>query len=134
VHGGSPMEGHSLVDLQLPTEAGMRVIGIRRGEDWDFDPNGDTVLVEDDILFAMGAPEGVNELRALAGAKPLREDDDQPVEGELTDLGRAIDVLVEMKDISELAVGLAYSAVLFDDRGLAAEVGHLEDRMADMRE
>src|SRR5437879_5775885 len=78
--------------------------------------------------------EEVAGVPALAGAKPLREDDDQPVEGELTDLGRAIDVLVEMKDISELAVGLAYSAVLFDDRGLAAEVGHLEDRMADMRE
>src|SRR5439155_24613028 len=27
-----------------------------------------------------------------------------------------------------------YSAVLFDGRRLAAEVGHIEDRMADMRE
>ena len=134
VHDDSTMDGTSLVDLQLPIEASMRVIGIRRGDDWEFDPRGDTVLVEDDILFCRGAPEGVAEVRRLAGAPELEMEEPEPAELELTDLGRAIDVLVDMKDTSELCVGLAYSAVLFDDAGLAAEVSRLEDRMDDMRE
>ena len=43
-------------------------------------------------------------------------------------MDRAIDILVEMKDLSEAAVGLAYSSILFNDRSLAAEVGVLEAR------
>ena len=31
-----------------------------------------------------------------------------------------------MKDLSEVAVGLAYSSILFNNRALAAEVGSLE--------
>src|SRR5438046_1055538 len=47
---------------------------------------------------------------------------------------RAIDPLVEMKNISEVAVGLAYSALVLRDQGLAAEVNHLEDRLDEMKE
>ncbi|MGH9179648.1 MAG: potassium channel family protein, partial [Acidimicrobiales bacterium] len=50
------------------------------------------------------------------------------------DLDRAIDTLVEMKNLSEVAVGLAYSAVVLRDPGLAAEVVHLEDRLDEMQE
>src|SRR2546427_3001740 len=121
VHGESRMDGTSLVDLQLPTEASMKVIGIRRGDDWEFDPKGEMVLVEDDVIFCRGAPEGTAEVRRLAGAPELEVEEPEPAELELTDLGRAIDVLVDMKDTSELCVGLAYSAILFDDPGLAAE-------------
>jgi uncharacterized protein with PhoU and TrkA domain len=39
-----------------------------------------------------------------------------------------------MKNISEVAVGLAYSALLFYDQSLAAEVSYLEDRLDEMRE
>src|SRR2546430_17271392 len=39
-----------------------------------------------------------------------------------------------MKNISEVAVGLAYSALRLRDHGLAAEVNHLEDRLDDMQE
>ena len=69
----------------------------------------------------------------LAGApewRPPTVDDDPTI----TDLDRAVDVLVEMKNVSEVAVGLAYSALLFNDQSLAAEVGQLEDRLDEMRE
>ena len=39
-----------------------------------------------------------------------------------------------MKNISEVAVGLAYSALVLRDQGLAAEVNHLEDRLDEMKE
>ena len=70
----------------------------------------------------------------LAGApewRPPGTDDDPAIP---TDLDRAVDVLVEMKNVSEVAIGLAYSALLFNDQGLAAEVSHLEDRLDEMRE
>jgi uncharacterized protein with PhoU and TrkA domain len=70
----------------------------------------------------------------LAGApewRPPGTDEDPEV---ITDLDRAVDVLVEMKNVSEVAIGLAYSALLFNDQSLAAEVNHLEDRLDEMRE
>lgn len=39
------------------------------------------------------------------------------------------ETLIQMKDISELMIDLAYSAALFDNRGLAEEVVELERRM-----
>jgi uncharacterized protein with PhoU and TrkA domain len=57
-----------------------------------------------------------------------------PEDGTLSDLDRAVDVLVEMKNISEAAVGLAYSALVLRDQGLAAEVRHLEDRLDEMKD
>ncbi len=52
----------------------------------------------------------------------------------LSDLDRAVDVLVEMKNLSEVAVGLAYSALVLRDPLLAAEVKHLEDRLDEMKD
>jgi uncharacterized protein with PhoU and TrkA domain len=41
--------------------------------------------------------------------------------------------LIEMKNLSEVAVGLAYSALLYGDAGLAREVVAIEDEMDEMR-
>jgi uncharacterized protein with PhoU and TrkA domain len=129
----SAMAHRSLADLELPTEVGMRVVALRRGKEWSIDPDGDEILLPGDVLILRGPSAGVPELRQLAGAPEWRpgmlEEDTA-----LTDLDRAVDVLVEMKNISEVAVGLAYSAVLFNDQGLAAEVTHLEDRLDEMKE
>ncbi|HYT29938.1 MAG TPA: TrkA C-terminal domain-containing protein, partial [Actinomycetota bacterium] len=40
----------------------------------------------------------------------------------------AVDILIEMKNAAEVAVGLAYSSLLFKDPALAAEVATLEAR------
>ena len=82
-----------------------------------------------DVLLIRGPEEGVNHVRELAGAPPLPE---APGDGAppLSELDRAVDILVELKDLAEAAVGLAYSALLFNNRSLAAEVGTLEARIA----
>ncbi len=133
VREDSALAHNSLETLELPTEISMRVVAIKRNKEWIIDPDGDAVIVPEDVLIVRGSPEGIEGLRAMAGAPewnlPPAVDD-----GALTDLDRAVDVLVEMKDISEVAVGLAYSAILFSDRSLAAEVAHLEDRIDEMRE
>ena len=74
-----------------------------------------------------GPEEGVNLVRELAGAPPIPQapQNDAPP---LSELDRAVDILVEMKDLAEAAVALAYASILFNNRTLAAEVGVLEAR------
>ena len=133
VREGSALAGQRLADVELPTEVGMRVVAIRRERGWDTDIDGDDVVVAGDVLFVQGSPGGVDPLRLLAGADVWQppEPAEQVV---LTDLDRAIDTLVEMKNISETAVGLAYSALVLRDSRLAAEVSNLEDRLDEMME
>jgi uncharacterized protein with PhoU and TrkA domain len=127
VRDGSALIGRTLRELSLPTETGMWVMAIRSGIDWRFDPGPDDVLSPGDVLLVRGPEEGVNPLRELAAAPalPLPPDDEVPP---LSELDRAVDILVELKDLSEAAVGLAYSSLLFNDRSLAAEVTALEAR------
>jgi uncharacterized protein with PhoU and TrkA domain len=133
VRESSHMAHRSLADLELPVEVGMSVVAIRREHDWITDVEGDQVLLPGDILFLQGAAEGIAELRSLAGA-PAWAPPEVAEEPAVSDLDRAIDTLVEMKNISEVAVGLAYSALVLRDPGLAAEVSHLEDRLDEMKE
>src|SRR4051794_19884079 len=133
VREGSHMAHRPLSALELPVATGMRVMAIRRDRDWITDVEGDVVLTPGDVLFLEGPAAGIVRLRELASA-PLWEPPMPPEDGTLTDLDRAVDVLVEMKNISEVAVGLAYSALVFRDQGLAAEVRHLEDRLDEMKD
>jgi uncharacterized protein with PhoU and TrkA domain len=105
----------------------MWVIAIRSGTDWRFDPGPDDVVAEGDVLLVRGPEEGVNPLRDLVGAPPIPAAPEIDVPA-LSELDRAVDILVELKDLAEAAVGLAYSSILFNNRSLAAEVGVLEAR------
>jgi uncharacterized protein with PhoU and TrkA domain len=131
----SILDGRSLEELDLPVETGMRPIAVRCGLEWNFDPDPEDILRGGDVLFSQGPPEGVTEIRHLAGEPPLA-----PAQGgaegqvaALSELDRAVDILIEMKNISEVAVGLAYSALLYYDAGLAREVVAIEDEMDEMR-
>ncbi|QIN79326.1 potassium channel protein [Rubrobacter marinus] len=133
----SALDGRSLDELDLPVETGMRPIAIRSGSEWNFDPEPEDVLRAGDVLFMQGPPEGVAEIREFAGAPVARHtphagDGGAPPEG-LSELERAVDILIEMKNLSEVAVGLAYSALLYYDARLAREVVAIEDEMDEMR-
>ena len=129
----SALDGRSLGDLDLPVETGMRPIAVRSDNEWNFDPDPEDVLREGDVLFLQGPPEGVAEIRDLAGASPLPKPEPDENAGPLSELERAVDILIEMKNLSEVAVGLAYSALLYHDAGLAREVVAIEDEMDEMR-
>ena len=127
VREGAPCVGRSLRELSLPTETGMWLIAVRRGAEWEFDPGPDSVISEGDVLLFQGPEDGVNLIREQAGAPALPEapaSEAMP----LTELDRAVDILVEMKNTAEVAVGLAYSSLLFREPALAAEVTTLETR------
>jgi len=123
----------ALSEFELPVQTGMRVMALRRDRKWVVDPDGDEILNPGDVLFLRGSPEGIPKLRELAGAHPWSPPQNTD-NHELTDLDRAVDTVIEMKNLSEVAVGLAYSSLVFKDRSLASEVLQLEDRLDEMKE
>ena len=134
IHAESSLDGRSLGEVDLPIETGMRPIAIRRDDEWDFNAEPEDVLRAGDVLFVQGPPEGVAEIRELAGARPAEAAPESAQNrGRLSELERAVDILIEMKNLSEVAVGLAYSALLYNDAGLAREVVSIEDEMDEMR-
>ena len=133
VHPDSALDGRSLGEVDLATASGMRPIALRSDNDWNFDPEPEDVLRAGDVLFLQGPPEGMDELRELAGAPAVSHIARKETSGELTELEQAVDILIEMKNLSEVAVGLAYSALLYYDAGLAREVVSIENEMDEMR-
>ena len=133
IREGSHLARRPLAALELPVQTGLRVVAIRRDRDWITDVDGDAICLPGDVIFLRGSPAGISRLRELADA-PHWEPPAPPEGATLTDLDRAVDVLVEMKNISEVAVGLAYSALVLRDQGLATEVRHLEDRLDEMKD
>ena len=132
IHADNEMEGRTLVDLELPAHTGMWIIAIRRDVDWIYGPDGDEVLRDGDRLIVQGPPQALETVRRMAGHKP--RDPEPPPEDppQLTNLDRAVDLVVELKNTAEIAVGLAYSSILLRDPTLAAEVGVIEDRSDDL--
>ncbi len=132
VSAESPMAGRTLGAIELETETGMWVIAIRRDRNWIYDPDHNTRIRADDVVFARGHDEGVPLFIEYATCEKY-----QRATFELTrvlaDLDRAVDLIVEMKNMSELAIGLAYSAMLFYNKDIAEEVRYIEDKMDGMK-
>lgn len=128
----SPMTGRTLGDLELDIEAGMWVIAIRRKLDWIYDPDQETRLRQGDVLIARGHDEGVPHFFEMATTTqyvPKVIEHDKI----LKDLEHAVDIIVDMKNMSELSIGLAYFAILFDNEDIAYEVSALEEEMDSMK-
>ena len=155
----STYAGETLGALNLETETGVRVVAVRRGEEWIHNPDRDTALEPGDVLVCRGPEEGVagvyetltgdpfevptadsepgtserprTDAGSGAGAPDWPSAAGDDIEGVgadegIADLDRAVESLVLLKNVSELAVDLAYSSVLFDDADLAEEVRELE--------
>ncbi|MCG7853666.1 MAG: potassium channel protein, partial [Methanosarcinaceae archaeon] len=124
--------GRTLADLELDTETGMWIIAIRRHDDWIYDPNHETRIRPGDVLFARGHDDSVPIFVKLATTKEFVPKEIKH-ENVLKHLEQAVDIIVEMKNMAELSVGLAYSAVLFDNEDIAHEVSALESQMDSMK-
>ena len=58
VSENSVMAGRSIADLDLEDRIGMRIIAVRRGSQWIYDPPDSLKLMPDDVLIARGYSEG----------------------------------------------------------------------------
>ncbi len=128
----SGIDGRTLGEQKLQSTVGMMVIALRRGVSWIYNPDRDTRILDGDILIAKGIESGVVPLHDLCGAE-IPAPEEQPEGGVVTDLDRAVKLIVKMKDISEFAVGLAYTSLLFNNKEVADEVVSLGAKMDDMR-
>jgi uncharacterized protein with PhoU and TrkA domain len=153
VAADSAYAGETLGDLNLETETGVRVVAVRRGEEWVHSPDRDTRLRVGDVLICRGPDRGIAGVHETLTGDPFEvpttgsdagdapsdwpsgvddetgdvaEGSGEDEEEGLADLDRAVESLVLLKNVSELAVDLAYSSVLFDDAELAEEVRALE--------
>lgn len=129
---GSHLANRPLRDMELPVAVGMRVVAIQRGRHWLTDVRGDRIVEPGDVLFMRGDPAGIVRLRELAAME--RWNPPEPDEAQApSDLDRAVDTLVEMKNLSEAAIGLAYSALVLHDLSLAREVRSMQERLDGMK-
>ncbi|WP_276254888.1 potassium channel family protein [Halomontanus rarus] len=124
VDGDSRFAGQTLGAINLETETGVRVIAIRRQGEWLLNPDLETVLESGDVVLMRGSEENLAPVYESVSGSPYTISD--PVEPGIDDLERAVDAIVLMKNMSELAVDLAYGAVLFNSADLAEEVAALE--------
>lgn len=68
----SPLRGKRLRDAEIPEEAGMWVLVIRRGKRW-LRPRPNTVIKAGDVLIASGYAEGVEDLsRLVSGSSEFK--------------------------------------------------------------
>lgn len=58
-----------LGELDLAAAIGVDIIAVRRGTQWIIDPNENVVVLKNDVMFARGAPRGVEKLHDLASGK-----------------------------------------------------------------
>ncbi|AFK21901.1 potassium channel family protein [Pyrococcus sp. ST04] len=72
VHEGSILIGKSLKQLKLPSKIGVRLIAIKRGNRYIYNPSSDEVIKQDDILIAVGA--GIDKLRELSNERSEEEE------------------------------------------------------------
>ena len=121
----------TLGDVNLETETGVRIIAIRRGDEWLLDPDRDTHLRAADVLLCRGPEDAVAEVVEALSGEPFDRPEATP--SSIDDLDRAVQSVVTLKNMSELAVDLAYGSVLFDNPALAQEVNELEVEVDELK-
>lgn len=62
----SDMKGRTLGDLSVESETGMRIIAIKRGIRWIYDPEETVRLKEGDLMVVRGTEDGYERLRRFA--------------------------------------------------------------------
>ncbi|GCF13884.1 potassium channel protein [Haloarcula mannanilytica] len=124
ISSDSQLADETLGGLNLETETGVRALAIRRQGHWLLNPDRETRLEAGDVVLFRGPEDGIAEVYRDATGDVYEPP--EPPEGGVRDLERAVDSIVLMKDMGELAVDLAYGAVLFDSTEVAEEVVELE--------
>jgi len=134
----SVLKDKTLKELKLETETGMGVLAIKRGSKWIYLPDENERLRVDDLIITSGPTEGIPVFCKIATGKEYKEKAKEAAREEGKKRKRITeeiaDLIADMKNISELMVGLSYSAVMFDSKEIAEEVKDLEDSMDRMKD
>ncbi|WP_297464567.1 TrkA C-terminal domain-containing protein [Thermococcus sp.] len=72
VHGGSVLVGKTLAQLKLPSKIGTRILAIKRGSRYIYNPGRADTIEKDDVLIAVSSD--LDKLRELAGEEIEKEE------------------------------------------------------------
>lgn len=123
----SPIVGMKIGNLN-PASMGIDIIAIRREGDWVINPKEDEVIKSGDIIIVRGVQDGINGFREKVGERIIRGEEEIIRKIVWEDRFKdVIEYFVELKDIPELMIDLAYSALMLNSRELAEEVQNLEE-------
>ena len=134
----SVLKDKTLKELKLETETGMGVLAIKRGTKWIYSPDENERLKEDDLIISSGPTEGIPVFCKIATGEEYKKKRKEVAEEggikrkRITE--EIADLIANMKNMSELMVGLSYSAVMFDSKEIAEEVKDLEESMDRMKD
>jgi len=67
----SDMVNRAIVDMGVESETGMRIIALKRGKRWLYDPDEATKLKAGDLLIVRGTDNGYEVLRSFANGENL---------------------------------------------------------------
>jgi len=119
VSSESPLANKEINEIFNSMGCIFDVIAIRRKDSYIFEPSEDERILENDILYVKGSPETIDKLIELSGQKP---------EEEITIYEEGLlDNLLQLKEISQLMVDLAYSALLTRSREIVSEILEMEN-------
>jgi uncharacterized protein with PhoU and TrkA domain len=65
----SDMRGRTVEDLSVEAETGMRIIAVKRGIRWMYDPEETIKLKEGDVLIVRGTEDGFQRLKRFASGE-----------------------------------------------------------------
>jgi uncharacterized protein with PhoU and TrkA domain len=122
----------TLGEVRLHTRTGIRVIAIKRGFEWIFNPDRNSKIHRGDILFARGDITGLPLFYEIVSGERVALPEEE-FDLELEDLDNAVDTVIEMKNLSELAVDLSYSSLLYQNEDVAHEVLYLEEKLDNLK-
>jgi len=121
VEEGSALANRTLLDLELPSRIGVRILAVKRGKEWIVPPIASTELRAGDELVVKGPKDGLGVLCKMTGCPKL----EFRGRGHLPKIGRK---LSEMYDFSGMMVDMAYSSILLRSKEIAEEVRKLEEK------
>ncbi|KUO41090.1 MAG: hypothetical protein APZ16_05775 [Candidatus Hadarchaeum yellowstonense] len=117
---GSNLDGKSLRELRLPSSIGVWVLAIKRKNEWMAPVAKDALLLAEDELVVKGPLYGIRIIHEMAGT---------PMEPFTigTRLKKLRNELAKMRDLSDIAVDLAYSSLMLGSTEVAEEVREIEE-------
>ncbi|MHA1267208.1 MAG: potassium channel family protein [Candidatus Helarchaeota archaeon] len=124
-------------ESQIRSKTGSDILAIRRNNQWIYDPGKDTQIKANDVLIARGPLAGNEMLTILCGdgkvtRHKLQDNEllpEEPVGFKIKDIKFMREterILSELINKSESMVGLAFSALLFNNYELAEDVLEME--------
>ncbi len=120
VSGGSVLAGKRLSELKLPSSIGVWILAMKRKDKWTAPLTKQTQVISGDEIVAKGPVHGIRILCEMAGVhfEPFKPGKD------LEKLRRAIS---KMRDLSSIAVDLAYSSLMLGSTEVAEDVREIEE-------